>query len=307
MARVIILKNPSTTNEVTVNGQLFVAEESLDISAEVDMWKQSSEAMEAVSNGTLIVNNGEKDLDPVTGWQWIQGDTNPRSYLGDKLAVHSSAKPTKSGKTFYLVWTGAGDDTTNHLVGQGDPLLFELTTGTPSITKRILFDYTLGDIYLHEAYMSWSGGGLHDYVEAIITALPTSLQQSVDLHYVIENNRVKMAPGGPGTGTHGFASNPILIPRSFTKDGDWDYNETTGLVPNTSGTGEYIISDIEQPVHKYINHIHTYGSSNGYVQLASEETAYLPPGYVIDITAYNNSNSDWVMMAFMELYREKTV
>lgn len=127
----------------------------------------------------------------------------------------------------------------------------------------------------------------------------------MNLDLIIENNWVKPAPDGPGTGTHGFAGSPRLIPRTYSKDGDWDYDGTS-LIPNMIHTGNYRISDIEQHVHKYINRIPLVGTTNTHVPFSSDDTSLLPVGYFIRVKCVNASNSSWKATVFMEIYRERT-
>ncbi len=137
-------------------------------------------------------------------------------------------------------------------------------------------------------------------------ASPTLLQPAVNLDLEITDNWVHLAAGGPGTGTHGFAASPVLLKRSKSMDGHWDYDEVNGLTPNMAGTGLYKISDIERAVHRYINKIPTRGSSYGYTTLTSDESAWLPPGYFIRVTAHNVSDTAWNACVFMEVFREQT-
>ncbi len=98
------------------------------------------------------------------------------------------------------------------------------------------------------------------------------------------------------------------MPRPFSKDGDWDF-DGVNLLPNLAGTGEYRISDIERPVHRYFNKIPLYGSSTTYFTMSSEETAELRVdlGYFIRVNVFNNSNSNWSLSCIMEIFRERTV
>jgi len=233
----------------------------------------------------------------------------PLSELGNKLAIHSSTKPAPPGnKEFYLVWTGAGDDvqSTPNVIGDGQMLQFTLTTGKPTESIEVHFSPDFGDVYVHEGYAKWENGGAGDYLEADVIASATPLQTVANKDLEIVDNWVKLAAGGPGTGTHGFAASPTLIKRSKSKDGNWDFSAETGLVPNISATGLYKISDIERAVHHYFNKIPTRGNSYGYENLTSDESAWLPPGYFIRVTANNVSDSDWLACVFMEVFREQT-
>lgn len=228
---------------------------------------------------------------------------------GNKIIVHPSYKPRISGeKTTYAVWTGAGDDVDSSpsVIGGADLLNFSQTTGNPKTSKDVKFDHvSFGRVWIHEAYIKFSDGGDTDYISANIMADATQLQTSVNLDLVIDGNFVKFAPGGAGTGTHGFAGTPILLPRSYSKDGDWNYDGVT-LIPNMAGTGGFKISNTEISVNRYINKIPCSGSCATYFSMTSDETAELPPGYFIKIDCYNVSDTNWNASVMIEIYRERT-
>lgn len=269
----------------------------------------STQLFTLISSGDLIVLDVDDVAitDVLDAWKYLTDhkDALPLSELGDKLAVHPSTKPTDPNKEFYLVWTGCGDDTVNHVVGEGDLLAFGMTVGTATVSKEVRFDPQFGDVYIHEGYAKWHNGGPGDYMSAMIMTDPTVLQQAANLDLVVENDWVKYSVSGPGTGTHGFAATPVLVKRTFSLDGDWNY-DGVNLTPNFSGDGLYKISSIERTVHKYINRIPLCFTSNSYTRLTSDETAWLPPGYFIKVTAYNNSDTDWNCAFMFEVYREMT-
>ena len=233
-----------------------------------------------------------------------------------KLAVHPSYKPKIDNGETFAVWAGVGDDVDSDppVLGGGDLLHFVMTTGeggSQVITKDVKFDHAaFGRVWIHEAYLKFFDAGEGDYVSSDIMATGVVLQQVQDLDletYVLDGKTyVKYAAGGAGTGTHGFASTPTLITRSFSKDGDWDWTAETGAVPNMSQTGEYRICTEDMPVHRYVNKIPLYKESH-YFSMSSDETAEIWPGYYIRINVHNVSDSNWHLSVIMELYRERTV
>ena len=231
-------------------------------------------------------------------------------HLDGKLAVHSSAKPEPEGCTTYAIWSGAGDDPNlpiEESIGAGDLLSFSMTTGVPVVTKDVRYDPRHGRVWIHEAYLKFENGGTNDYLIADIMAPATALQQAINLDLVVENDWVKYAPGGPGTGTHGWAGTPVLMARTKAKDGDWDFDGTS-LMPNFAGNGGYKITAIERIAHRYFNKVPLNGSSTTYFSMTSDETAELPvdAGYFIRISIHNNSDSNWTASVLMEIYRERT-
>jgi hypothetical protein len=277
---------------------------------ELGQWRADDEVFTSIGAGDLIVNSGTDVTDDITdvisGWSWLIGNHLPLSDLdGTKLAVHSSSKPTIAGTT-YAVWAGAGDDIGGNAIGAGPITQFTSAISTAIKTVDVEFLSTAGRIWLHEGYLTFKGGGLGDYMSADVVAKATALQTSVDLDYEISSNWVKAAAGGAGTGTHGWAGTPVLIPRSFSKDGWWDYDGVT-LTANATQTGGYHISDIERIAHRFFNRVLCFGDSYGYFTMSSDEATELPAGYLMRITQHNVSDTVWDASIVMEIYREKTV
>lgn len=248
-----------------------------------------------------VIANHVPDVEIVDATQFPLSDLP-----GEPLAVHPSYKPKVDGTT-YAVWTGAGDDVVSdpHVIGDGELLHFNMTNGGGDVQKDIKFSTDFGRVWIHEAYLKFTDGGEGDYITADVMASATALQTSVNLDLEIANNCVKLAAGGPGTGTHGFAGTPTLVPREFSMDGDWDF-DGVNLTPNLGGTGQYNICDIDQSVHRYVNKIPIYGTCP-YFSMSSDETAELLPGYFLRVNCHNASDSNWHISVIMEIYREKTV
>ena len=231
----------------------------------------------------------------------------PKSDLeGDSLAVHPSYKPRIADGTTYAVWTGAGDDVVNHVLGEGELLHFDMVVDEATKVKDIKFDHAnFGRVWIHEAYLKFANAGEGDFVTADVMATATVIQTSVNLDLILNGDLIEYAPGGPGTGTHGFGGSPTLIPRTFSQDGDWDF-DGANLTPNFGGTGGYRISTVDTSVHRYVNKIPLFGECP-YFSMSSDETAELLPGYFLRATVTNGSNTAWHLSIIMEIYRERTV
>lgn len=234
----------------------------------------------------------------------------PFSSLDDnkKLSVHSSNKPRVDGITTYSVWTGSGDHSTTGDIGGGDLLDFHMEVAGGNVTKDMKFDQDQhGRVWIHEGYLKFSGGGQGDHLSADVVSYATPLQTSTGLDLEITDDWIKYAAGGAGTGTHGWddADKIVLIPRTYSKDGDWDWDGQT-LTPNAGGTGDYKISTTERVVHRYINKIPCCGSCNSYFSMTSNETTELKKGYYLKIVCYNVSNTAWEAEVVVEIYRERT-
>lgn len=322
MARTITIHNVSG-EEKTYSGQVIVDTETYTLATDEYITLQQNQTLFAdVASGDVLVGDGTSDFTDVTeGWAWLVGDsqtvTIPALSFSDidekKLAVHTSYKPKLPGVTTYAIWAGAGDDITASPgggLGEGELLDFEMTpqTGSPPttqiVTKDVKFHPAHGRIWLHEGYLRFSGGGHNDYITSDVVADATPVQTFVDKILYIEDNWIKYAVGSPNPATHGWGGTPVLIPRTYANDGDWDY-DGVNLTPNFTGTGGYKISDIERAVHRYINRIPCCGDSP-YFSMTSDETTELPAGYFIRIHAHNVSNTTWNASVLMEIYRERT-
>lgn len=325
MSRTITITNASGQQK-TYSGQVIEDGETYTLDDnEYVLFKIDSTLFADVSSGDAVIGNGTTDFsNPVEGWAWLQNDisqvsiTNSVNTALNKLAVHSSSKPEPEGVDTYAVWTGAGDcpyagsppvpgnfRPIEDSLGCGPLLQFQMVPGTPSVTRDIHFDPRHGRVWIHEAYIKFNGAGNGDEITADVIAPATPLQQVADLDYNVVNGWLVYA--GPGAGTHGLAGQPVLVKRSFSKDGDWDF-DGTNLLPNMAGEGEYKITTTERIVHRYINRVPLYGDTNTYFTLSSDESAELPVelGYFLRITITNGSNDVWNLSALMEIFRERT-
>lgn len=306
--QIIKLKN-NTQRILSFAGKDLQVGEELDVNSSMQaFYKESSELFDMIGGEDIIVNNGIRDLSCTEGWKWLLGNGGfPISEVGNKVWVHSSTKPVIDGKMFYVQWVGSGDDEQNGLLGQGPIAAIQNTPGTPRSHVDLLFDSNFGDTYVHEGYAMWQDAKLGDYVNALICAEGCHLQQVQDLDLVIdEDGYILYSPLGPGTGTHGFASAPYLLPRTFSHDGDWDYDETNGLRPNFTKTGGYKMSVNESIIHRFINRMPLLGTNGHPVRLASEDTFKLPHGYFLRLECVNASDSTWAAAFFITVYRERT-
>jgi hypothetical protein len=308
MSQIIIVKN-ITTRVINLDGKdLQPATEFAVNSGWQGILKESAIAYEAIASGDIVVNDGVKDLSPKEGWKWMLGNTNfPMSEVGGKVWVHSSAKPVLNGIQLYSQWVGCGDDEDNHLLGQGPLAVLRNSPGTPVSQVDIKFSNEFGLAYIHEGFVMWENASCGDYINALIVAEGTHLQQVANLDLILDiDNYVLYSPQGPGTGTHGFASTPYLLSRSYSQDGDWDYDPVNSLRPNFTKTGGYKISQNEQVVHRFMNKLPVMGTNTSPLRLASEDTFQLPHGYFLRIQGYNQSNTSWNAAIIVTAYRQKT-
>jgi len=230
----------------------------------------------------------------------------PTSDAGHKLIVHSTPRPMTDNNTLYSYWTGSGDDVVNHIIGGGPPIIFSLTVGVPSVAIDVEFDMTFGNVYIHEGAFLWKNASVGDYVSAEVIARASPITTAVSHDLIIDSdNYILYSPGGPGTGTHGFAGTPHLLPRPFSKDGDWNYDGVS-LTPNFSKTGGYKINSQEHIIHRFMNKVMLIGSSYNYMRMVSHESTQVYAGYFIRITCHNVSNTAWEGAAMVSAFRDST-
>lgn len=237
----------------------------------------------------------------------VQAVDLPKSMkLGDKITFHESSRPDTADNPLITCWTGAGDDVENHVMWGGDIMGFEMNPGESIKYIDVAFDPQFGDTWIHEAYGMWENASFGDYVNAYTMAPGVPLQQFIDLDLILDGNKVLYSPGGPGTGTHGFAANPAPVP-SVGGAGAWDYSKETGLVPNFTGTGEFDIWTVERLSNQFIAKFPIAGTTYSYVMLQSADSAKLVPPFFLRIEAHNNSNTAWKLWMFLTVYRENSI
>lgn len=310
MTRVVRLKN-TTGSTVEYVGQSIAAGVYHDLQAdELIRWANDSDVLTAVGDGTLLVNKGADttdDLsDPIAGWQWLEANDDQIDTATGKHTLHESSRPKISGKSFHTYWSGSGDDMSTPAIGDGPILEVDVLSGDATKSVDVQFHKDYGDVYLHEGYIQWESAGWGDCVSVEIYATATPLQQSTNLDYTIDASvKIRAASGGPGTGTDGLNGDPVWVPNA-AGTGWWDIVDSAASF-SSGQTGAYDWYTIEILANRFMNKIPVYGSSSNYVMLQSADTTLLPSGYLIRITAENNSSTAWKTWMFMTLYREQTV
>lgn len=312
MVKVVRLEN-STEDEISIIGIMIPSSVVFTVPVDmINMIATDIDTFEHVASGSLIVHDDHGPLDAMNGWNWIQGnrvkaDIQQISEVGEKIWVHNSPKPEKKGRQFYVYWTGSGDDVDNGILGGQDPNFFVMETGTPTNVVDIKFDHSKGDFYIHEGHLLWDGAGIGDYFEAFVVAEPSLVQPFANLDLILDGDMIKYAPGGSGTGTHGFAAVPSPVP-NWDGTGCWDFDKKTQmLIPNVDCAGRWDLFTVEKNVARFINKIPMYSNSYGFETLDSDDTFRIFPGYFVRCTAHNISDGNWVCTFYMTAFRERTL
>lgn len=318
MSVTTIITNNSGEDK-TYAGQTVVDGESYTLQiADFLTFREDEDLMVDIASGNTIVSNATDDYDAITGWGLITGSfvsakiEQKSDSQGEKIAAHVSSKPMIPGKAFYATWTGAGDDVSGGAqdgeIGGGDPLTFKFANGDTQLTRQARFHPMHGDFYIHDGYIKWKGAHIDDSITVRICADATTLQPYANLDLVVDaEGWVSYSTGGPGTGTHGFAATPSLIPRTFANDGDWNYSTAAGLSPNFTKTGKYKMNTSEKVVHTFVQRMPLIGDADNYMKLYSEESTLMPSSYFMDIVVDCPDGSDTLEAAtIIYAYRQKT-
>ena len=226
--------------------------------------------------------------------------------LGSKIQFHESSRPDSLTKQYVTCWAGSGDDVANHVIWGGDPIAIENEVGVSSKWVDVKFDPAFGEIWLHEGYAMWENAGFGDTLSVHAIAPAAPLQQVANLDLVVDGELVKYSTGGPGTGTHGFASMDIAPVQNLTNEGFWNYSPEAGLTPNFAGTGEFDIFTVDKSINQFVANIPIAGTTYSYVMLQSADSTRVIPPYFIRVKTKNITNGNWRIWMFLTLYRERT-
>lgn len=316
MATKIIENITGTDVEITDLGITVIAGSTYDLSSKPkEVVANSDDLITQLGLGNLVV---QKDpmADPITYYDISESvralfdfhESMPKGSDEYKIAVHSSAKPTRTDTPhgFNTHWCGAADDVENHLLGQGPLCYMELTPGTASLTRSFEFDPLFGRVFMLHGYFGYDNAGPGDYFSIADVANATPLQELFDLDLELDGNKIKFADGGEGSGTHGFAGSPVLVP-NLSGAGYWNYTAENGLEPSFDQSGYFDFYNVEVEVDRFMNRIPVFGSNHVTMSLEAADYSELPPGHKLVMTAYNNSNTTWKIWAFLECYRERSV
>jgi hypothetical protein len=310
--RTIIITNTSDVTKQWLGYELIPGEASR-ISNEAGARMVTDDVcLKSLVNGEMTVSDGSVVFTPAKALSYLRGDiTSVRitqtSDIGDqKVWVHQSPKPESKSNQMYAVWAGASDDLVTGEIGAKGHIAIQNEVGVPHKIEDYHFVEDAGGIYIHEAYFMWADAGFGDCFSVEVHAIPSVLQTQANLDLVLAGERVAMAPGGAGTGTHGFASNPVLVPNG-SNSGHWNYSSEEGLTPNMSATGDYDIRTVDTHVHTFMNQIPVYGTCQGYQVFKSHDSARLPVGYYFRVKTHNASNTEWKLFLVASLFRSRTV
>ena len=299
----ITVRNNSGSQQTWVNKFFEVDETYIIPSNRLHLWRNNDSAFAAISNGTLVVGNSTEEFsDKTTAWNWLLGE-RPSPFSNGKLAIHESSRPFTDVRlgTYYV---GVDDDlSTGEYLGSDEPAFITVDSADSTISKDFEFDPQHGEVWVHEGYAWWSGAGPGDNFSVAIISNPTPLATSnVSLDLEVNGKLILPASGGAGTGTHGFAGQPVPVFKP-SSNGFWNLDNGS-LQPVASQTGQYDLYTSEVWVDYIIAKVPVLGTTTNYVKFQSADTSQIPPGYKLRVILNNVSGNTWSIGFFMTVYRE---
>lgn len=251
------------------------------------------------------------EYDPVKG-KTVLAWRGP--YSGDgKQRVLASHKPVIPGRESWNYFCGRGDIVASGIVGGGDPMLVECTSGTEIFTQDFEFlnnAWPSEYIYIFGGAIAWENAGPGDMFNMEIRAHPTPVVPRVvatgiglDVNYNLDGDRLYYA--GPDGGDYALGGLPVMV-QNFQQTGYWDLDKNAMTpIPNVSGTGTFDWHTTDTHVGDYINDLFIRGTHYAPQIIDATESAPVPYGYYFRLRCQNVSNSNWSLWGFLRMYRER--
>lgn len=264
----------------------------------------SNDLIKYLANQTLVLNDGSRDFEPAQAIRLISGLSQvlPFKKREEKIWVQTTTRPLPvEGRTFYTVWTGAGDDFENELRSgpKGQPIAAEVQSDQDEVYIDVDFFTASEPVYIHTGCFSWENAGWGDAVSLDVVAKATPLVEVSGGPLVVDPDyRIRYV--GNGNGTHQFSGTPVFVP-NVSGQGWWNLEDYTPVPAD--GTGAYDFYPIEVTVLRFLNKLPLYGSSYVPCCLVSYDSEPIPPNYKIRITLHNRSKSNWRFWGFMTIFR----
>ena len=167
-----------------------------------------------------------------------------------------------------LYYTSEFDDIANGTRGGGPSLLFRNTNAEQQMTIEGQF---LDDIYLKDGYLMWEKAAVGD---------------SVSMEIILPANQ------------------PMPKPE---RDGNYDLVDGS-LVPNTEGTGGFIMNPVDFIIDRFVNKVLILGTNTTGFIMISSDTTILPNIFKVKTTVDSpTGNVNLNVVVSLETYREHTV
>ena len=281
----------------------------------------SEDLVDKIVDGTLLINNGEKDLTKSEAIKYVtlQNILNEHRDRSGKLRVHQTSR--KLGTM--IMWVGEGDDTSDpSAIGGGERLSFAYIAGqSDPLIKYIDFNMVENETWMHEGYITWQDAKL-DTLDLQLVSRPTSTISGSNYNLY---GGYLIVPAVPGTGTIDLASditehdgglvymplNDLGIRAQSFWNAEWDPSSKKyiNITPAPNGDGEYNMFSTEVVFAQFVRKMTLVGS--GFIALNSSDTDQLGHGMRLKMIADTNTEDytdhDWRIACMLCLHREKSV
>lgn len=326
----MIINVTNNTNAVlTINdlGITFTPNETKDLCTLKQLYEisSSSDLITLISTNKVYISDGTHVLTTTEAIQYVvvQKQVQPLD-IAKKPWVHQSSRPF--GTVTYF--TGASDKIELGSVqrGQGDLFEYVHTTDSTSMIGYIYFDIcTLNNkVYLHEGYITWSGGK-RDTASMEIVPRTCNVELGSNTYFNLYNGYLVVPAAGDGyyncpdidllAGTASLDCGLIHMPLDelgnrgtafWNAEIDLDNMMFKNISPAPFGNGEYNLFAAEIVMARFINRIPLL--NDGFLQLQTSDVEEIGHGMrVRAVLETRGENHNWEFAAWLTLNVENTV
>lgn len=312
--------NNMTSEDIILHdlaGQNILAGTQIDLRAlhTIDEISNSQNLLQYISDGSLIFNNGEKDLSVIESIKYVIGtyfNLGGNKHIDGRPSFHQSSKPYQA----YTCYISVGDDPLDFSKVGGGPVfkLEHVVGGSNPESVYIELNTIENKTYLHEGSLLFENC-LFDEFKFYVVPSVTNYSVGSDTNYQIVGDIVIPVWG---TGDAIIAIQDIkLVQMVSTQNtpapGYWNavYNNNTkqfdNITPASDGSGEFNIFIKETNLYCFAD-IVLLGSSSGMLFLQSSDCARIGHGTRFKLLGKtDNIDHDWKIVIIMTLHREKTI
>lgn len=285
--------------------------------------QESDNLIHHISEGNLTVNNYSRDMGPTEGIRWIL--TGAEQFTKDaegKILVKSSAK--RLGQLIF--WTGYGDDTTNNVIGNGEPMMSVREIGDPTTQIKYIDFNTINNMtQLYEGYLLWCSAQPGDRGSlSVVTSVVETIASS-GTNYRLYNGYLVVPAAGDGDIeilsdiTDPDPTTGCLVecdinelgnktPGYWNADFDPIENKFSNITPAPYGDGDYNMFAQEVTVIKFANKINLLNSGN--IRLNSTDADTINHGLRLKLELETDTTIEdhkWSISVILTLQREQTI
>jgi len=197
-------------------------------------------------------------------------------YLQPDGTAKTSSTPRIEGTMLYF--TSSGDDSVNGVVGDGTPLVLNNTV-TPTTQKSVDCQF-IDDIHLKDGMIIWENAILGD---------------TLDWEVILPANTP--LPTGDGKGNANMVEGTVQY-------------ITAASAPDDTWVGDYFLFPTDYVVDRFVNNLLVLGTNHHGMILESNDAMLVPKIFKMRLNyrnIYGEVNPNFVLVATIEMYRDRTV